>query len=217
MTKLKIDISIFITKNKIMRNLIIQNPQNITNKIIDFAKIFVIINIALLLESCSSSEPYPQNWDSINDSKKYGDTTVNGTYSAYGNSSTRNNLYTIADLIDLPHLENIGNFDNFSVVLKNKNSLTIILRLQSETIYKTVFPENGYALDFNEDGPQLNLHIQKSGDTGIILTISDNGDVTLMKCGDGSLIVRTHSYGFGFMIMIPIFGSATHWFKFDKY
>jgi hypothetical protein len=185
----------------------------------------IIAVFSVVLYSCSSSSPYPDDWGYVFDTKKHGDSIVSGNYNIQGESpnkyDTVHNIIVnnITDLIKLPGLSRIhSNFDNIIIKLINKESLSIILRAKTDTIYTTVFPDNGKSFSIIEDGLKMTMPKQKAGSVLGYLSLSHGGDVTLMKNTDGSLIARCQYRVSGlFYYFIPVFGSYNFWYKFPQY
>jgi hypothetical protein len=186
-------------------------------KIKNFAKIIFLLPVFITLQSCSSSEPYPTQWGDVYDTQKHGDSIISGNYCITGEcTGARNFECSITNLIELPELNTSSVFDNIIINVINEDTLIIILRAKTDTVYRTVFPDNGAYFSFTDEG--LKLDQRKSrGDLGIYLPLISNGSATLMKSTEGSLIVKSNVSSFGLIIMIPAYGSSTNWYKFKQY
>ena len=185
----------------------------------------VVIVFSVVLYSCSCSDPYPSDWGYVFDTKKHGDSIVSGNYNINGESPVKYDtlrhiiVNNITDLIELPGLSKMRcNYDNVIIRLINKESLSIILRANTDTIYTTVFPDNSKGFLMIEDGLKMSMPKQKSVSDMGLLSVSQGGAVTLMKNTDGSLIARCNYRVSGLLFyFIPISGSVTFWYKFPPY
>jgi hypothetical protein len=171
------------------------------------------------LYSCSSSDPYPDEWGYVMDVEKHGDSVISGNYGIQGNC-TRSGSYnrSLARILELPGFFNVDSYiDNIVIKLYNEDSLLVLLKANSDTLYKTVFPGNGVSFSVTEDGLKMKTRKNKGGDPGLILPLFSNDNVTLMKGTDSSLIARYNGWGVGLLMMIPVYGSVTRWYKFPQY
>jgi hypothetical protein len=189
-------------------------------KILKALVLVILFAFSVTLYSCSSSDPYPNDWGNVMDVQKHGDSIISGNYDIHGETTGKNNaIYTITRLIELPGLSEIqSDYDNIVIKLYKEDSLLILLRANSDTIFKTVFPGNGIDISVTEDGLEMDPVKRKSGgDLGFVLPLFSNSKLILMKGADSSLIVKSNGWGVGLFFMIPVYGSVTTWFKFPQY
>jgi hypothetical protein len=187
--------------------------------IVKFSKLSVLFISFTMFYSCSSSDPYPAEWGDVYDTQKHGDSVISGNYRINGEATAKSRgIFTITRLIELPGLSKItSDYDNISIKLVNDETLSIILRAKTDTIYKTIFPDNGLDFSLTDDGLKLNPRKSSGGDPGFVLTLMSGGKLSLMKNTDGSLIVKANYNAVGLFFMIPVYGSTTGWYKFQEY
>jgi hypothetical protein len=174
----------------------------------------LIINLC----SCSFSDPYPYSWNKLPAEHYYEDSAYSGNFNYYGyNSSSRDSDYSFGRLVLLPGLNDFPNCDNVVINLMGKKSLSIILRSKTDTVYKTKFPENGGEFSMTEQGPELEGLTSSGGDWGLALPIYSGKTLTLSKNTDGELIIKSETGSFGFLLIFPVWGTVTTWYKFPKY
>lgn len=178
----------------------------------------LLVSFVVILQSCSSSDPYPQDWGAVYDNDKKGDSVISGVYYCMGDCSQSNlSKYLLTDLIELPGLSE-EDYSRYNIIIKleNKDKLVIILRRGTDTTYKTVFPDNNLDFSFTDDGLELKgRELKKSGDDISISTQSAN--IYLMKGENGSLIAMGKSQALGLMFFLPVYASKTVWFRFWGY
>lgn len=172
----------------------------------------------MILCSCSISDPYPYTWNKLPSENYYEDSAYSGNFRYFGyNSSSRDSDYSFGRLVLLPGLNDFPNCDNVVINLKSKKSLSIILRSKTDTIYKTKFPENGGEFSMTEQGPELEGRTSSGGDWGLALPLYAGKTLTLSKNTIGELIIKSETSSFGFLLIFPVWGTVTTWYKFPKY
>lgn len=179
---------------------------------------FMLFALSVTLYSCSSSDPYPDEWGYVMDVREHGDTIISGIYDVNGSYSRKGKgKYNITSIIGIPGYTGVdSNIDNIVIKLFNEDSLLILLRANSDTIFKTVFPGNGADFSVTEDGLKMEPVKKKGGDL-VALPIFSNRKLILMKGADSSLIVKFNGWGVGLFFLLPVYGSVTRWYKFPQY
>lgn len=182
-------------------------------KNINKIKLFILCVVPSIgFLGCSGSDPYPDEWgitEKFNNPEKI---DISGKYQNHGVCSDKDSQF-----VNLMRFM-VENYDAAcnTVTIKKKNNKTIVFTFWKDDsqLCKMVFREKDGTIEYTEEGIEISgATSTRAEGQGVARTWRS---LVLTKAIDGSLVVREDQDGFGLLMVIPLFGTYTGWYKFQR-
>ncbi len=165
----------------------------------------------LLISSCATHEEYPNKWEQIHHLSSTDCVNISGKYNNTGVSSTPGYEPELSWKL-FPDYELKNKVTSISFLFQEPEILSITLWNNDEAIYVKDFLK--HKNDFYCEDGLIKIKIKKNINREGVLA-SEWSTLGFSKAKN-NLIVKNENGAIGMMFLIPVAGTGTNWYKFEK-
>jgi hypothetical protein len=181
---------------------------------------------SFLQSGCSYHNQYPENWANLNQDKDNVCTDISGVYFNLASESTTTRLFyneyvgsnCLLTEIFSEEQENQRSITiqdieaNGIVVIQQPSSDRIVIKLYATD--KMLYEHSFNGVECDNEGIKIKQPIKWEGpNDGLPAIATENKKLFFKKAADGSLVLKEKISTTGIAVVLPVYTSGTHWYK----